>query len=205
MRGYPKSLRLFVTGCKRGKYIALNHCWGGKLQNRTTKATSRHTKETSILHSYLKRSRILLRPPIQLVFAISGWILYALFKKTRKILLESLVKWHRCMGRLAASLQQQRHRMALWVCFNALHLKVWLLCRATQSDQSKVTCTSVSETATSISKMVKSWRTVCSTVHSTKEVGSYRSASLLDESSITLKTKRIGSVTRPSWARITAI
>lgn len=46
IRDYPKSLRLFVAGGKRGKYMALSHCWGGKLQHRTTKANLEEHQRT---------------------------------------------------------------------------------------------------------------------------------------------------------------
>ncbi|KAH9207550.1 heterokaryon incompatibility protein-domain-containing protein, partial [Leptodontidium sp. 2 PMI_412] len=48
VRNYPSSLRLIISDSMKAKYVALSHCWGGKLQLRTTKETlARHQKHIS--------------------------------------------------------------------------------------------------------------------------------------------------------------
>lgn len=45
VQNYPFSLRLIISNSKKANYVALSHCWGGKLQLRTTKETlARHQK-----------------------------------------------------------------------------------------------------------------------------------------------------------------
>lgn len=45
VRDYPTSLRLVISNGRRAKYVALSHCWGGKLHLRTTKDTlEKHQK-----------------------------------------------------------------------------------------------------------------------------------------------------------------
>lgn len=48
VRDYPSSLRLIISNSKKAIYVALSHCWGGKLELRTTKETLvRHQKHIS--------------------------------------------------------------------------------------------------------------------------------------------------------------